>query len=629
MTQKIFTNMKKLLLITLLLCGISQAWAAEWTDSNGISWTFDVSGTEATNIKPTDRSTISGAVVIPGAVYNGETELSVTSIGSSTSYSSGAFYNCTGLTSVTIPSSVTSIGSYAFYKCSGLTSVTIPSRVTFIGDCAFWGCSGLTSVTIPSSVTSIGNLAFAYCRGLTSVTIPSSVTSIGTSAFKGCSGLTSVTIPSSVTSIGREAFEDTPFYNNQPVGLVYLGSVAYKYKGTMPANTEIVIADGTVSIGYCAFMDCLRLTSVTIPSSVTSIGEGAFYCCCDLTSVTIPSSVTSIGSSVFYGCTGLTNVTIPEGVTSIGDYAFYKCSGLTSVTIPEGVTSIGSEAFYNCTGLTSVIIPSNVTSIGDYAFKGCSNLTSVYCYLEIPLSIGSSTFNNYDTATLYVPYGCKTAFENAQYWQNFSNIVEMEPVVPDPTEVTLTVSDAGVGTFASAYDLDFTDVSGIKAYIASGFDSSTGRLLLTQVDEVPAGTGLYVKGTAGDYTIPVKETTMFYMNLLVGLTEDTCVAPTTDTHTNFILANGKYGISFYTLSQEGVIVAGKAYLSLPTEAVVALANGITLEFDDEETTGISDEVIVNSEKSVDVWYTVDGQKIEGKPTQKGVYIVNGKKMVIK
>ncbi len=155
----------------------------------------------------------------------------------------------------------------------------ITYSVTSIGDKAFYGFLGLTSVTIPSSVTSIGNYAFYGCSGLTTVTIPSSVTSIGIYAFYGCSGLTTVTIPNSVTSIGSSAFYGTPWYNNQPDGVVYVGKVAYKYKGTMPENTQITIKDGTLSIGDGAFLYCSRLTSVTIPNSVTSIGSYAFGGC--------------------------------------------------------------------------------------------------------------------------------------------------------------------------------------------------------------------------------------------------------------------------------------------------------------------------------------------------------------
>ena len=201
-----------------------------------------------------------------------------------------------------------------------MTSVIIEDGVTSIGDYAFFGCTGLTSVTIPDSVTSIGRYAFYCCEGLTSVTIPDSVTFIDSGAFYGCKGLTSVTIPDSVTNIGYDAFSDTAWFDNQPDGLVYAGKVAYKYKGSCPANVEIKA--GTLGIAGSAFAYCRGLKSITIPDSVTSIGEDAFYNCTGLTSVRLPDSVTSIGESAFYGCTGLTSVTIPDSVTSIGNYAF-------------------------------------------------------------------------------------------------------------------------------------------------------------------------------------------------------------------------------------------------------------------------------------------------------------------
>ena len=161
-------------------------------------------------------------------------------------------------------------------------------------------------------------------------------------------------IGNSVTNIGGDAFNNTAWYNKQPDGLVYAGKVAYKYKGTMPSNTSIVLKEGTLGIADSAFRGCTGLTSVTIPDSVTSIGSYAFMDCTGLTSVTIPGSVTSIGNSAFRSCTRLTSITIPDGVTSIGSNAFYGCTGLTNITIPDSVTSIGSWVFAECTGLTSI-----------------------------------------------------------------------------------------------------------------------------------------------------------------------------------------------------------------------------------------------------------------------------------
>ena len=189
--------------------------------------------------------------------------------------------------------------------------VEIAEGVTTIGEYAFYGCSSLESVTIPNSVTSIGNRAFNGCSGLTSVTIPNNVTSIGDYAFYNCSAFTSVDMFSNAKSIGASAFSGTTWFDNHPDGLIYVGKVFYKYKGTMPENTSITIDEGTLGIAGDAFLGCSGLISVTIPNSVTSIGNCAFWGCSNITSVTIPNSVITIGTEAFGVCSNLTSIEIP------------------------------------------------------------------------------------------------------------------------------------------------------------------------------------------------------------------------------------------------------------------------------------------------------------------------------
>ena len=89
---------------------------------------------------------------------------------------------------------------------------------------------------------------------------------------------------------------------------------------------------------------------------------------------------------------GVKRIIIGNRVTSIGNSAFSGCSSLTSVTIPNSVTTIGQAAFNECSLLTSVTIPNSVTTISDKTFLGCQSLTSV----TIPNSvttIGNSAFS--------------------------------------------------------------------------------------------------------------------------------------------------------------------------------------------------------------------------------------------
>jgi len=285
-------------------------------------------------------SEYSGDIVIPESVtYNGKT-YKVTGIGDNafegcgaltsvtlpntiTGIGNSAFLGCSSLTSVNLPNAVTRIGYYAFQGCSKLASVNIPEGVTSVNDGAFMGCKSLTAMTIPDNVTFINNFAFRDCAGLTSIAIPNSVTGFGQEAFRGCTSLSSITIPENVTFTRASVFEDTPWYANQPDGLIYIGKVAYKYKGAMPAGTHVEIKEGTQEIAPTAFQNCTDLTSILIPEGVHHIRSGAFKGCTGLASITIPKSVAGIEGEAFMNCTSMSDVFCyavkPTTITSIFD----------------------------------------------------------------------------------------------------------------------------------------------------------------------------------------------------------------------------------------------------------------------------------------------------------------------
>ena len=205
-----------------------------------------------------------------------------------------------------------------------------------------------------------------------------------------------------------------------------------------------------------------------------------------------------------------------------------------------------------------------------------------------------------------------------------------------PTCRTVVMNASGIRTFATVDNFDFKDIDGLTAYIVSDFNGDDGTLSLASVGAVPAGTGLLLKGTASTtFVVPFTASAVApTTNYLVGVTDGTTVVPRTeekdDYYTNFILANGLQGINWYTLLEAGAIGAYKAYLSLPTDELnlTSGAPSFTWVYGDGSTTTI-DNGELRIENSTDAWHTLDGRRLSGKPTQRGIYINNGKKIVIK
>ena len=358
---------------------------------------------------------------------------------------------------------------------------------------------------------------------------------------------------------------------------------------------------------------------------ITAIGESAFNNCTGLKSIEIPNSVTNIDYMAFGGCTGLKSVEIPNSVTNIGSSAFRSCTGLTSIEIPGSVTSIDDYTFNNCTGLESITIPGSVTSIGSYAFNNCTGLESVYVECTTPPTMdGDGVFSDY-TIPLYVPAGSMNAYKAADCWKKFTNMYYLKP----DTEVTIEIGEYGCGTYCSPAALDFSEVDGLKAYSAIGFNSSTQVVTLARVMTTAAETGIFLKGEPGTYTVPViDECSEHTLNLLVGTLETNTINSTSGDMSNFkfTIAEGDSSPMFYPFEDGTSFSAGKAYLQIPTSRVASTAQkSVNIRFDEGETTGI-DEVKGENGESKAI-YDLSGRKVET-PTR-GIYIIGGKKVLVK
>lgn len=253
------------------------------------------------------------------------------------------------------------------------------------------------------------------------------VTRIEESAFNYCWDVTSLSIPESVVSIGRDALIGTQWYENQPNGVVYAGTVAYIYKGYMQPYSKLALKRGTKGIGDYAFNGCENLISIIVPESMENIGEGAFEYCHSLTSLDIPIGVKNIGNGAFQNCYGLTSIIIPDNVPTIGDNAFQNCSGLNSVVIGKNVSKIGERAFEYCYGLTNITLPAKIAMIGSKAFYQCQSLSNVYCLAEnVPITANNAFSNEYiRNATLHVPALSIEDYGYEEPWINFGKIVAL------------------------------------------------------------------------------------------------------------------------------------------------------------------------------------------------------------
>lgn len=196
----------------------------------------------------------------------------------------------------------------------------------------------------------------------------------------------------------------------------------------------------------------------------------------------------------------------------------------------------------------------------------------------------------------------------------------------DSSQEAIKITSAGQTTWCSAYDLDFSNVEGLKAYTATGYHRTKGTIWLTRVKEVPAGEGILLIGDAGDYKVPHKSTTAYYANLMVGTVKAITLNETDGEYTNYYLSNGDSGVGFYKVNGSVDLKANRAYLPLLKNTTNSSRGFIGLDFDDGEegTTGIRNTMQATEK---DVWYNLQGQRVE-RPG-KGLYIRNGCKVVMK
>jgi surface antigen bspA-like len=550
----------------------------------------------------------------------------------------GVFEGCESLTSFTFPSSYASnnLPSFTFKNCTNLATINWngynPKR---LNKNAFENCDKITWSQVPQSVEELGDNCFYLCDALTSVDL-SKIKKMDTGVF-WATPLTSVEWPAAVTEIPANTFwacgklTTIKGIPGQPGAWDNITKIGENAFNMCTALTTIKLPAELKTIDAQAFRSCDHLATVDYGTKVETIGDGAFWFTGALKKFFFKGSVKTLGAHAFRE-SGLTCVHL-KGDMTIGKEAFMKCASLKYVEFPatssatQPLTYVAEGMFADCTSLPFITLPSTVTEIKTKAFDGCSSLKYVNILAASPATLGANAFPT--TAGVYVKPSKLSAYQANAAWNVYSP--------KDTYEQTLATKYA---SFDHDFPVSFVAKNGheaLEAYVGPSTYRVTQPtkiqkiLKMIKVTSTAANEGVLLKGEVGrTYTYQIAEVDpgLYTGNRIIGVREDTTLVQTeTDGKSNWVL-QPDYKLH---LVSNGTIKSGRAYVHETNDGDTSFgAKGIYLSFalnEENNTTGI-DKVENKKDDEENVYYTLSGVRVIN-PTEKGVYIKNGKKVIIR
>ena len=573
---------------------------------------------------------------------------SVTYLGENdpTSSDGGVFEGCESLTSFTFPSSYASrnLPSFTFKNCKNLATINwngySPKR---LNSCAFWNCDKITWSQVPQSVEELGDECFYHCAALTSVDL-SKIKKMDTGVFWG-TPLTSVEWPAAVTEIPARTF----FSCGQLTTI----------KGI---SGQLGAWDNITKIGEDAFNECKALTTIKLPNSLKTLDKQAFRSCWNLKNVEYSNQLETIGEGAFQdnlfgfekfyfkgsvknvGSYAFANGKLTcvhlKGDMTMGDYVFQNDKSLKYVEFPatssatQPLTKVTEGMFQNCTSLPFITLPSTVTEIKANAFNGCSNLNYVNILAETPATLTTNAFDN-TPKNIYVKASKLSAYQSNADWNTLN--------LKDTYKQTLNTKYA---TFTHDFPVDFVAANGhdaMEAYVGKSIYKVTQPtkiqkiLKMTKATSIAANEGVILAGTPNTtYTYRIAESAVAKLadNKVMPVREDTLLYQTeTDGKSNWTLQSD---YKLHLTQDAKTIYCGRAYVHETNEPGVQGAKSVVfgLSLDDEDgnmtndATGIESIDAAGKADEDNVYYTISGVRVVN-PTEKGVYIKNGKKVIVR
>ena len=561
------------------------------------------------------------------------------------------FYYCSGLTNLNLnfnTGNVTNM-SYMFYYCSGLTSLDVTNfntgNVTTL-ERMFSGCSGLTNLNLNFNTANVTNMSnmFSLCWSLTSLDVTnfdtSNVTTMA-SMFSSCSGLTSL----DVTSFNTSAVTTMSYMFSGCSGLTSLDVTSF--------NT-----DNVTNMSYM-FNGCSGLTSLDVTSFNTSnvtTMAAMFYNCSGLTSLDVTHFNTSkvlTMQRMFSGCSGLASLDVSHfntgKVTNMSEMFSYinvtdfdltnfntsnvttmknmfygsKLTALDIRTWNMGKVKDTEAMFWQSGQLQTILRDDAMTasSTSNRMFGETRNLIGEYGKRYVSSSAGiyyaNSDKDGFLTKTTEVL--SPNAYNGAYYTTYYNEYVG------SMADENTTVYKAVLNKESNLLELSVIEDKIINPGQAVILKSTNSTITLTRkLSTLKGGTGDFENNALGgiDYRILLSTGSYSY-----GETQRLTNVPACKNKTVYTMGvldydeDGDLDLGFFKFSGT-TLKARRAFFVFPNGSEA----GYRFDFDDTPT-GISEVQGAKRNVQDDVYYNLAGQRVVN-PT-KGVYVVNGKKVIIK
>ena len=473
---------------------------------------------------------------------------------------------------------------------------------------------------------------------------------------------TSVSIPKKLVAISDYAFCDKN--QNLRTFTVETGNTAFKVVGDLLFSN-----DGYML--YCYPSGKTDATTFTLPSEVTTVKDGAFAFNTTLQNIAVAGGTNyKATDGVLYNNAGTSLICYPAGkteesytiaatVTAIKPYAFQSCATLQDVYILCEPVPTGGVAMFDGTDCRIMVIASLVNSYkaADYWKNYEGRITAIdMTSVTITLSSDADDYDYMGSPVMPAVIEVKRIFDNYILKSGVDYRPISESSYTNKTSLgTGTVTIYGLGNYAgltATKDYNITkrviisgatgnystyyhnetvtleEPSGLQAYTITSVNWETGKTELSaRLNCIPPNTPilLWKNGNCnGTYHLKVvTASSASPSNDFKGVI--------TETFYNVLMSGNKAiyvlkGGQFYQATS-GTLKANHCYLAMPNTDSNPAPARMVFGSGDGDATGI--DVPVVEEENGNDWYSLDGRKLQKRPVQKGVYISNGKKVVIK